>query len=96
MSRYSVGRTLASIVIWAGFIAIGIALLVLLASVVRISSLAAGAPAAMIMVLWGSVAALVGHVSRAVFDIADATRGPVQAAPVHAFTPIPLATRDPG
>ena len=94
MSHYRTGRTLAAIVVWAGFIGIGLGLLVTAIGVAN-GQMLAGGPAGMMVVAWGAMAALLGSVSRAIFDIADKVGGPSKVA-LPESTPIPLSRRDPG
>jgi hypothetical protein len=95
MQRYRVGRVFASVVIWGGCIGVGLGVVVFVAGIVMRQM--PNGTVGMALVLWGAIGALLGHVSRAVFDIADRVRGPepiAESAPES--TPIPLAWRDPG
>lgn len=94
MGYYKAGRFLAAIVVWTGFFAIGLGLVIVVVGTIS-KTLLAGAPGGLMLVVWGAMAALLGSVSRAIFDIADHLRGPnAPALPVSVA--IPLARRDPG
>lgn len=95
MQRYRVGRVLASVVIWGGFLGIGLGIVVFVGGIFMRQF--ANGSAGMALVLWGAVGALLGHLARAVFDIADHVRGPdAITAPEPESTPIPMVWRDPG
>lgn len=96
MSHYRFGRALASLIIWAGCLVIGIGIVMTVVTIASKQNLMVGGASGLGMALWGAIGALLGAVSRAIFDIADVARGQRRVAAPDSSIPFPLATRDPG
>ena len=93
MTRYHAARVLASMVVWLGFLILGMGLVAL---AVSLPMAIPGGVVSLYGIAVGILVALFGFLCRAVFDIADAVR-PAQplAAPAPSVA-IPLQVNDPG